>query len=154
MTQELDFRPRVMNLSDPSQLYTFFDGFLDSTLEFMDEAKDAEAFSEAMCQHALFLATAFTEKVPMVIVDDKDFGEALGSRLRNSLHKEGLVLENSPILLSANAQDFVFYAATLMTKQYLDLIQDSSAQKESERVFDLRRDAFISQWVDRFLGKR
>ena len=139
---------------EDTNLLTVLNSETNPILEFMDEAKDAEAFSEAMCQHALFLATAFTEKVPMVIVDDKDFGEALGSRLRNSLHKEGLVLENSPILLSARAQDFVFYAATLMTKQYLDLIQDSSAQKESEEVFDLRRGAFISQWVDRFLGKR
>ena len=153
MSNQLDIRPEAMNLSDPDGLFHFLDGYLDYTLDFAVEAKDPEDFSNKVSDHALFLTAAFTTKMPMVLVDEHDFGENLGKRLRNSLFRDGLVLENSDILMSAKTSDFIFYASVLMAQQFMDLIQDCASNETSSEVFELRRDAFVKDWVNRFLGK-
>ena len=65
MTNQLDVRPEAVHLSNPAELFSFFDGYLDYTLDFMQQAEDAEAFSNSISEHALFLTTAFTQKIPM-----------------------------------------------------------------------------------------
>lgn len=85
-------------------------------------------------------------------VDEKDFGDNLSSRLKKSLQKDDLVLENSSILLKAKTEDFVFYVATLMVQQFMELIKDCEEKQDSPSVFELRRNAFVQDWVNRFLG--
>lgn len=152
MSHQLDFRPEAMHLSDPVELFKFFDGYLDYTLDFMEQAKDPEAFSNSISEHAMFITMAFTQKIPMVVVDEKDFGETLVKRLKQSLRDDGMILENSSILLNAKAEDFVFYTATLMVQQFMELIKDSAEKEHTSSVFDLRRNAFVQDWVNRFLG--
>ena len=139
MTNQLDVRPEAVHLSNPAELFSFFDGYLDYTLDFMQQAEDAEAFSNSISEHALFL-------------DEKDFGDNLSSRLKKSLQKDDLVLENSAILLKAKTEDFVFYVATLMVQQFMELIKDCEEKQDSPSVFELRRNAFVQDWVNRFLG--
>lgn len=152
MTNQLDVRPEAAHLSNPAELFSFFDGYLDYTLDFMQQAKDAEAFSNSISEHALFLTTAFTQKIPMFFVDEKDFRDNLSTRLKKSLQKDDLVLENSAILLKAKTEDFVFYVATLMVQQFMELIKDCEEKQDSPAVFELRRNAFVQDWVNRFLG--
>ena len=56
-------------------------------------------------------------------------------------------------MLSHNPKDFIYFAAIRMVQDFVALIQDSSEKKESADVFDLRRTAFVADWVNRFLGK-
>ena len=42
MTNQLDVRPEAVHLSNPAELFSFFDGYLDYTLDFMQQAEDAE----------------------------------------------------------------------------------------------------------------
>lgn len=153
MTNQLDVRPNAAHLSEPTELANYLDGYLDYALDICEIAQEADELTAKLSSHALFLSATFTEKMPLIVIDEKDFGENLGKRLRQSLYDDGLVAENSPIMLSHNPKDFIYFAAMRMVQDFVALIQDSSEKKESADVFDLRRTAFVADWVNRFLGK-
>lgn len=153
MSNQLDVRPEVIHLSDPIELSSFFDGYLDFVLELFDRAKEAEELSNLITSHAQFMASMFTEKTPMVVLDEEDFGDKLALRLKDSLFREGLITEVLPVVVKTRTQDYVFLAAMLMVRQFVDLLRDSEEKKESPDVFDLRRTALVADWVNRFLGK-
>ena len=140
-------------MSDPIELSSFFDGYLDFVLELFDRAKEAEELSNLITSHAQFMASMFTEKTPMVVLDEEDFGDKLALRLKDSLFREGLITEVLPVVVKTRTQDYVFLAAMLMVRQFVDLLRDSEEKKESPDVFDLRRTALVADWVNRFLGK-
>lgn len=154
MSSQLDVRPDVLHLSDPIELSSFFDGYLDFVLDLFDRAEEAEELSNSITSHAQFMASMFTEKTPMVVLDEDDFGDKLALRLKTSLTSDGLITEVLPVVVQTHAQDYVFLAAMLMVRQFVDLIRDSEEKKESPDVFDLRRTALVGDWVNRFLGKR
>lgn len=153
MSSQLDVRPDVLHLSDPIELSSFFDGYLDFVLDLFDRAEEAEELSNSITSHAQFMASMFTEKTPMVVLDENDFGEKLALRLKTSLTHDGLITEVLPVVVQTHAQDYVFLAGMLMVRQFVDLIRDSEEKKESPDVFDLRRTALVGDWVNRFLGK-
>ena len=140
-------------MSDPIELSSFFDGYLDFVLELFDRAKEAEELSNLITSHAQFMASMFTEKTPMVVLDEEDFGDKLALRLKDSLFREGLITEVLPVVVKTRTQDYVFLAAMLMVRQFVALLRDSEEKKESPEVFDLRRTALVADWVHRFLGK-
>lgn len=153
MSSQLDVRPDVLHLSDPIELSSFFDGYLDFVLDLFDRAEEAEELSNSITSHAQFMASMFTEKTPMVVLDEDNFGDKLALRLKTSLTSDGLITEVLPVVVQTHAQDYVFLAAMLMVRQFVDLIRDSEEKKESPDVFDLRRTALVADWVNRFLGK-
>ena len=153
MSNQLDVRPEAIHLSDPIELSSFFDGYMDFVLELFDRAKEAEELSNLITSHAQFMASMFTEKTPMVVLDEEDFGDKLALRLKDSLFREGLITEVLPVVVKTRTQDYVFLAAMLMVRQFVDLLRDSEEKKESPDVFDLRRTALVADWVNRFLGK-
>ena len=75
MSSQLDVRPDVLHLSDPIELSSFFDGYLDFVLDLFDRAEEAEELSNSITSHAQFMASMFTEKTPMVVLDENDFGD-------------------------------------------------------------------------------
>lgn len=153
MSNQLDIRPEAMRLSDPIQLTAFLDGYLDHALDIFERSDEADEMTTLLSSHALSFSSVFTEKLPMVMVDEEDFGRNLGRRLKSSLCSDGLVEKNSPIMLSSNPEDFIYFAAMRMVQDFMDLIKDSLDKDESSDVFDLRRTAFVADWVNRFLGK-
>lgn len=153
MTNQLDVRPNAAHLSDPVELASYLGGYLDYALDIFEQSHEADELTNMLSNHALFLSATFTEKMPLIVVDEKDFGENLGKRLRQSLYNDGLIQNNSPVMLSRNPQDFIYFAAMRMVQDFVALIEDSSEKKESADVFDLRRTAFVADWVNRFLGK-
>ena len=153
MTNQLDVRPNAAHLSDPIELASYLDAYLDYALDIFEKCQEADELTGMLSNHALFLSASFTEKMPLIVVDEEDFGENLGKRLRQSMYDDGLIETNSPVMLSRNPQDFIYFAAMRMVQDFVALIEDSSEKKESADVFDLRRTAFVADWVNRFLGK-
>ena len=153
MINQLDVRPNAAHLSDPIELASYLDAYLDYALDIFEKCQEADELTGMLSNHALFLSASFTEKMPLIVVDEEDFGENLGKRLRQSMYDDGLIETNSPVMLSRNPQDFIYFAAMRMVQDFVALIEDSSEKKESADVFDLRRTAFVADWVNRFLGK-
>ena len=153
MTNQLDVRPNAAHLSDPIELASYLDGYLDYALDIFEKSQEADELTGMLSNHALFFSATFTEKMPLIVIDEEDFGENLGKRLRQSMYDDGLIETNSPVMLSRNPQDFIYFAAMRMVQDFVALIEDSSEKKESADVFDLRRTAFVADWVNRFLGK-
>ena len=153
MTNQLDVRPNAAHLSDPIELASYLDAYLDYALDIFEKCQEADELTGMLSNHALFLSASFTEKMPLIVVDEEDFGENLGKRLRQSMYDDGLIETNSPVMLSRNPQDFIYFAAMRMVQDFVALIEDSSEKKESADVFDLRRTVFVADWVNRFLGK-
>ena len=153
MSSNIDIKPGFMDLKNPEELGYLFDDFFEYTLTCLDAAEDADDFSLMMADQAHLLASGFTSNSKVLVVDDDPSGEKLAARLRNSLYNDGLLPKDSPVMLMAQPQEFVFMAAVLMSRQFMEMIRDCSEKNLSGEVIDLRRQALVKDWVDRFLGK-